>query len=123
MNQKNKFKKDQFEIRMRDEINQIIRTEISDVRLKLVSITRVEMSADYAYAKCYWDNFDDKVRGDVKKALEGISGKVRSSLSKRLDVRHTPTVTFLYDAQFNAESDISEILDEEVKKGRYQKGE
>lgn len=107
---KNNFKKDKFEERLLNEINSLLRTHFADNRLQFVSITKVEMSPDYGYAVIYWDTFDAHKRGDAKKAIEAAKGKMRSELAKVLDVRHVPSLSFIYDNQFEEENKIVKLL-------------
>jgi ribosome-binding factor A len=98
--------------------NTFIRSEVSDTRLTFVSFSRVELSDDNSHAKLYWDTFDASKRGDAKKAMDGLGGKLRSYLSKFLKMRHTPTVTFVYDSQFEDEKAITDLLKDESDKGK-----
>ncbi|MBT4789971.1 MAG: 30S ribosome-binding factor RbfA [Halobacteriovoraceae bacterium] len=99
-----------FEERLKKAINIAVRKDISDPRLSLVSITRVELNPDYSHAKVYWDTYDAGKRGDIKKAFEGIASRLRTILAKELKVRHTPSLELLYDAQFEAERAIEDLL-------------
>jgi ribosome-binding factor A len=110
MAKKNNFKKAKFEERLLNEINSLLRTGISDARLQRVSITKVEMSPDYGYAVVSWDTFDASTRGDAKKAIEAATGRIRSELAKVLDVRHVPSISFVYDNQFEEERKIVELM-------------
>lgn len=110
MAKKNNFKKAKFEERLLNEINSLLRTGISDARLQRVSITKVEMSPDYGYAVISWDTFDASTRGDAKKAIEAAAGRIRSELAKVLDVRHVPSISFVYDNQFEEEKKIMDLL-------------
>lgn len=107
---KNNFKKDKFEERLLNEINSLLRTGLTDARLHFVSVTKVEMSPDYGYAVVFWDTFDAHKRGDAKKAIEKAKGKIRSELAKVLDVRHVPSLSFMYDNQFEEENKIVTLL-------------
>ena len=107
---KNNFKKDKFEERLLNEINSLLRTGLTDARLHFVSVTKVEMSPDYGYAVIFWDTFDAHTRGDAKKAIEKAKGKIRSELAKVLDVRHVPSLSFIYDNQFEEENKIVKLL-------------
>ena len=102
--------KDIYQERIKNEINTVLRREVNDPRLTLCSVTRVILNADYSVAEVYWDSFDSSKRGDIKEAIEGSSGKVRSLLAKNLNVRHTPTITFIYDSQFEDEMKITQLL-------------
>ncbi|OUR94849.1 ribosome-binding factor A [Halobacteriovorax marinus] len=98
--------------------NAFLRTSVSDSSLTFVSITRVEVSDDASAAKLYWDTFDASKRGDSKKAIEGMAGKIRTHLSKLLKMRHVPAISFIYDSQFDEEKKIDDLLNDEAKKGR-----
>ncbi len=115
---KDKFKKDKFQERVMNELNSFLRTRFTDPRLKSVSITRVEVTPDYSRATCYWDTYDSGHRGDAKKAMENIRGKMRTMLAGVLQARTVPEVTFAYDPQYEAEKKITDLLKEEVGEGR-----
>jgi ribosome-binding factor A len=102
--------RDLYQEKIKNELNVLLRREISDPRLSLCSVTRVDLNPDFSVASVYWDTFDASKRGDIKKAIEGISGRMRTLLAKNLDVRHTPTLTFFYDSQFEDELMITELL-------------
>lgn len=113
------FKKQKFEERIQNEVNSILRYELSDKRLTFVSVTKVELSADFSMAKIYWDSYNSDNRGDCKQAIDSLDKKIRSLLAAKLNVRHTPSLTFHYDSQFEEEGKISAILDEEKSEGKF----
>lgn len=102
--------KTMFEERIKNEISSSLRGELNDPRLVLMSITRVELNQDYSVASVYWDTFDSSKRGDVKSAIDGTKGRLRTLLAKKLNVRHTPALTFIYDSQFEDEMKIEQLL-------------
>ena len=104
------FKKKRYEERILGEINNILRFRLSDKRLRFVSATRVELTPDYSTAFVYWDTFDPAKRGDSKRAVGGIAGKARSLLAGVLGVKHIPQLLFRYDARFESERAITELL-------------
>lgn len=108
----NKFSKQKYEDKMRDEINLALRREFSDPRLVNVSVTHVELSQDYSHAKVYWDTFNASTRGDAKDAIESTSIKMRKYLATHLEVRHTPEIHYIYDSQFEDETKIDRLLKE-----------
>ena len=112
------FKKVKLEEKIKDDLNALLRFKTSDTRLQFVSISRVELSTDYEVAKVYWDTFDASKRGDAKKAIEGLDGKMRSTLGKSLKMKKTPDVEILYDSQYEDEHKIERILAEEAGHGR-----
>lgn len=110
MSKKNTFKKEKYEERLLNEVNGLLRSTIKDARLSKVSVTKVELSPDYGYATVYWDTYDAHTRGDAKTAISAAAGKIRSELAKILEVRHVPSLTFVYDNQFEEEKKIMDLL-------------
>lgn len=108
--------KDSYQEKLRNELNLILRREISDPRLNLASITKVELNPDFSVAKVYWDTFDTNSRGDIKQAFDGIDGRLRTLLAKNIQLRHTPILNFVYDSQFEDEMKITMLLNEERNK-------
>jgi len=113
MAKKNNFKKEKYEERLLNEVNNLLRTTIKDSRLQKISITKVELSPDYGYATIFWDTYDSHTRGDAKTAIEAATGKIRSELAKCLEVRHVPSLSFVYDNQFDEEKKIMDLLKSE----------
>jgi len=111
-------KKEQYEQQIKNEVNTFLRQGLDNRALSFVSITKVEMSSDFALATLYWDTFDPSTKGDVKKAIEGSLGKIRSHLAKTLQVRHTPALAAKYDSQFEDANAIDKILQDEKDSGR-----
>lgn len=111
---KKNFKKVKFENNLKDDVNMILRQELSDSRLQFVSITRVNLSPDYAYADLFWDTFDAGKRGDTKKALVSSLPKIRAILAKKLKMKAAPELRLEYDSQFEAESQITSLIEDDV---------
>lgn len=116
MAKKDNFKKIKYEERLLNEINGLLRAGTNDGRLARVSITKVELSPDYGYATVSWDTYDSGTRGDAKTAIEAASGRIRSELAKVLEVRHVPSLTFVYDNQFEEEKKIMDLINAEKDK-------
>lgn len=104
------FSKVKFEERILQELNSILRKEISDPRIQFVSLTQVQLNNDFSLAVVSWDTFDSKTRGDCKKALEGMGPKLRTLLAQNLKLRHTPKLNFTYDSRYEDTIKIEKIL-------------
>ena len=90
---------------------QIISREIEDPRLKLLTLTGVNMSRDLAHAKLYFTLPEDS--GDTKaalKALEKAQGFLRRRLGEEVSLRITPTLTFFPDPAAATGSRIDRLL-------------
>ena len=94
---------------MRRELVLLLKQEVKDPRLKQVVITDVIVSRDLTSAKVFF-SVDADSNKIVVSLLNKASGFFRSSLSKTLDLRHTPTLSFIYDTAPNTGARIDDLL-------------
>ena len=94
---------------MRRELVLLLKQETKDPRLKQVVITDVIVSRDLTSAKVFFSVDEDSIKV-VLSSLNKASGFFRSSLSKTLDLRHTPTLSFIYDTAPNTGARIDDLL-------------
>ena len=94
---------------MRRELVLLLKQETKDPRLKQVVITDVIVSRDLTSAKVFF-SVDADSNKIVVSLLNKASGFFRSSLSKTLDLRHTPTLSFIYDTAPNTGARIDDLL-------------
>ena len=94
---------------MRRELVLLLKQETKDPRLKQVVITDVIVSRDLTSAKIFF-SVDEDSNKIVVSLLNKASGFFRSSLSKTLDLRHTPTLSFIYDTAPNTGARIDDLL-------------
>ena len=98
---------------LRQEISAIISREMSDPRVVgVVSITRVETSADLHYAKVYISvlgGHDEKQA--VLRAVESATGFIRNGLRPRLTLKHIPELRFILDESIAKADYITDIMD------------
>ena len=94
---------------MRRELVLLLKQETKDPRLKQVVITDVIVSRDLTSAKIFFSVDEDSIN-IVTPLLNKASGFFRSSLSKTLDFRHTPTLSFIYDTTPNTGARIDDLL-------------
>ena len=94
---------------MRRELVLLLKQETKDPRLKQVVITDVIVSRDLTTAKIFFSVNEDSIN-IVASLLKKASGFFRSSLSKTLDLRHTPTLSFIYDTAPNTGARIDDII-------------
>ena len=94
---------------MRRELVLLLKQETKDPRLKQVVITDVIVSRDLTIAKIFFSVDEDSIN-IVTPLLNKASGFFRSSLSKTLDLRHTPTLSFIYDTAPNTGARIDDLL-------------
>ncbi|MFP2770853.1 30S ribosome-binding factor RbfA [Oceanisphaera sp. KMM 10153] len=84
---------------LQKEIAMILQREIKDERLKLVTVSGVELSRDLNYAKVFvtfLENDPEKIEQGMK-VLKDASGFIRSLVGKAMRLRVTPELRFSYD--------------------------
>ena len=95
---------------MRD-ISEILRKEIRGLK-GVVSIVDVEVSHDNSYAKVFYSVFgSDEQKEKTKEAIEQNKPKIRYEVGKRIRLRVTPELRFVYDDSIERGSKVTEIID------------
>ena len=96
---------------IREEVSQILSTEVSDPGVGMVTVTRVKVTPDLSLARVYWTIMGDaKQRKDTAKALDRAAAYVRHLLSGRMSLRRSPEVKFLFDQSVAAQDRVEQIL-------------
>lgn len=98
---------------MQREVAELVRLEINDPRVRLVTITGVEVAGDYSHAKIFFTRLDGK-HAEAQQGLERASGFLRSQLSRSLKLRIMPQLHFVYDASVERGSHLSNLIDQAV---------
>ncbi len=109
MPQQHSYRTERVNELMRRELVLLLKQESKDPRLKQVVITDVVVSSDLTSAKVFF-SVDADSNKIVVSLLNKASGFFRSSLSKTLDLRHTPTLSFIYDTTPNTGARIDDLL-------------
>lgn len=105
-------------MRLSSQIQETIGRMILDGTIKnphvshFVSISHVEISKDYAYAKLYVSTFEDeaKLMRSVE-ALNQSAGFIQSRLAKNLRTRNTPVLTFVPDTTIRDGMKMHTLID------------
>ena len=94
-----------------EQLNIIFGTEIKNPILKKVVVTGCKITNDLSYAKVYFTCFDED-RKEVLKELQESASFIRGEISKRVEIRHTPELTFEYDESLEYAKRIEEKIKE-----------
>ena len=94
------------------EISYILATEIKDSDIKFVTITDCKVTNDLSFAKVYYTVFDQSKKKETAEALKNASGYIRHLLHDRVDIRHIPELTFVFDESIEYGKKIENILEE-----------
>lgn len=93
------------------EISKILATEVKDNNIKFVTITDCEISNDLSVAKVYFTVLDNSKKTETITALNKAKSFIRGQLSKRVDIRHTPELRFIFDESIEYGNKIEKIID------------
>ncbi len=97
------------------ELAEVIRTELRDPRVGMVTLTGVELSNDQSHAKVFFTILGSP--SDVESASEGLqraAGFLRSSLAQGLTTRKVPELHFEYDESVERGARLSKLIDDAV---------
>jgi ribosome-binding factor A len=91
--------------------------ELSDPRVKMVTVTRAEVSGDLQHAKVYVSIMGSP--GEQKLTLHGLkhaAGFVQSKLAKRLKTRFIPIIEFVVDRGVKNSIEMTRLINEALGK-------
>ena len=102
-------------IRLADQIQKdlahLIQREIDPGKAGLITLSGVELSADYAHAKIYFTVIggEQQVAEDL---LNEKAGWLHSQLFKLLHIHTVPTLRFFHDPQLERGLEMSRLIDQ-----------
>ena len=92
-----------------EEISNILMTEIKDEDIKFVTITGANTTNDLSFAKIYFTTLKEKEK--TLEALNNASGFIRKMLADRIEIRHIPELTFVFDESISYGKKIEDIIE------------
>ena len=74
-------------------------------------MTAVDVSPDLRQAKVYFSCLgDEDERNRILAGLKSATGFLRAQVTRRLQLRHTPQLHFLFDAGLEATAHMTQLL-------------
>src|SRR5262245_1566488 len=98
---------------IREVASETILFELQDPRVKGVTVTRAEVSADLQHAKVYVSVMGTE--RDQTLCMHGLrhaAGYIQSKLAKRLQTRYTPVISFVLDQGVKNSIEITRLINE-----------
>lgn len=80
---------------VRAEVARILREEVTDPRIGMVTLTRIDVAPDLSNARIFWSTVGD--RDEIERGLTSAAGFVRGRLARVLPLRKVPELRFLWD--------------------------
>ena len=122
---KNSIKNTRINAEVLKELANLIRAEIKDPRIApMTCVTDVEVAPDLKTCKVYISVLgDDKKRNETMEGLRNAEGFMRHELASRLNLRNTPTLTFIPDTSTEYGMAMSAKIDEVMAPIHEREGE
>jgi ribosome-binding factor A len=97
------------------ELSDILRTELKDPRVGMITLTGVEVSPDFAHAKVFFTSLAEAAqRDEVRAGLKRASGFLRTMLGARLKIHNTPELHFVYDESVESGIRLTHLIEDAV---------
>ena len=95
------------------ELSALLRVEVKDPRIGLVTITDVDVSPDLAHAKIFYTTLaEGEVRAHTQEGLRRAAGFLRTSLGQRMSTHVVPELRFQFDDSVERGARLSQLIDE-----------
>lgn len=98
---------------VREAASETILYELRDPRVKLVTVTRAEVSGDLQHAKVYVSIMGtDKEQQLTLRGLRHAAGFIQAKLARRLQTRFTPVLHFVLDHGVKNSIEMTRLINE-----------
>jgi ribosome-binding factor A len=98
------------------ELAELVRRELRDPRVGMITITGVDVSPDFSHAKVFFTVLDPAALPAAKLGLKRAAGFLRSQLAKRIKLYTTPELRFEYDESVERGDRLSRLIDSTKKR-------
>jgi len=111
---KNSIKNTRINAEVQKELANLIRGEIKDPRIApMTCVTDVQVAPDLKTCKVYISVLGDEfTRAETMQGLRSAEGFMRRHLANTLNLRNTPTLTFVSDTSTEYGIEMAEKIDE-----------
>jgi len=93
------------------ELSDLIRLEVRDPRVGMLTITSVDVSPDLSHAKVFFTVLEkEKIPGTLQ-GLKRSAGFLRRQLARRLSIYTCPELRFEYDESVERGDRLSRLID------------
>ena len=96
---------------LRMDVADILQKDLKDPRLGMVTCTRVDLTNDLRHAKVYVSVLGED-KDDSMRALESAAGYVRRKLARRLGLRVSPEIVFVFDPSVEYSIRLEGLIEE-----------
>jgi ribosome-binding factor A len=94
-------------------LSELIRRDLRDPRLGLVTLTEVRMSNDLSYAKVYYSVLGADP-SQAQEILDAAADMLRGPVGRALGIRHSPELRFVHDELIEGGARLSALITKAV---------
>lgn len=109
------------EEQLRRDLAELIRTEIKEPDLGMLSIASIRVSPDLSQAKVFVSILqdDEEIIDYTMQVLQAYAGRLRSTLGKRMHIRHVPQLDFIYDDLIQQGTRLNRAIEKAIDEDRH----
>ena len=113
------------EEQLRRDLAELIRHEVKEPDLGMISIAQIKVTTDLAHAQVYITILQDDqtVIDYTLHTLRSYASKLRGLLGKRMHIRRVPELIFIYDDLIQKGTALSHVIDSAVRTDRKKASE
>lgn len=104
-------RKDRVAEEVKKVVSEVVRTQINDPKLGMMTVTDVEMTQELEVATVYFTTLNEN-KEDALEVLNKAKGLVRSEVAKEIRLRKAPEIVFKHDNSIEYGSRIESLLNE-----------
>lgn len=93
------------------ELSDILRRDLRDPRVGMITLTGVHVSPDFAHADVFYTCLDAAHVPEASKGLKHAAGFLRSQVAKRMKLYSAPELHFIYDESIERGAHLSQLID------------
>ena len=111
MKKKGFQRSDRVAEQVRRDLADLIRSELKDPRVGMISLTAVELTPDYAHAKVFFTTLNSEHLKEIEQGLKRASGFLRRELGRRIHIHTLPELHFIYDSSLEYGASMSALIE------------
>lgn len=102
------------------ELSEIVHEQLKDPRVGFVTLTGAQVSPDLRTARVYASPMgDEREARQTMRGLQSAAGFLSAELGKRLQTRHTPSLTFIRDTSIERGVRVTTMIDEVLQQDAH----
>lgn len=109
MNNK-KHRSDRLKGELKKVLAEILRDNLKDPRLEMITFTTVKVAKDLSFAKIFISHIKEDKLEDALVALNKAKGEIRKQIGMKLQLRIVPEIAFFIDDSLSYSQKINDIL-------------